>query len=525
MSIITRFPPEPNGHIHIGHLKAMIIDFNKHENCNCILRFDDTNPETEKQEYADSIMEDIKWLGFEWQKITYTSDYFEEFISIGERLIKEGKAYMDFSTSKEIEYQKGKRINSKGKVWWDKPLESPYRERFSIETNSDLFELMKLGMFKESACTLRLKMDPFSVNPNLRDPIAFRIKYVPHYRTGEKYCVYPSYDFSHCLTDSIENITMSYCTLEFESRNAQYHAIIDLVGNDMHHPTIYEFSRLKLEGSITSKRNIKSLIEDGHLGGYDDPGLLTIKGLKRRGFTPKTLIDAVSGLGHTRSITTLTIPYLESFIRKELNETSQRMFSVLDPISVEIVNVSDDFCLDVDKKVYPQNESSTDTRRISLTKHFYIDDSDFKSVAPKKYFRLTPTNPVRLKYGKCIIEYVSHEENESGTVTSLKVKYISDTTTKVKGCISWLSKNNAIPSIFKNFSSLLTDKGEFNPNSIQIHKGYSEDIDLKQGDRIQIERFGYYILDSISANPLSLETRENTRIFNCITSLKEDKSK
>ena len=379
--------------------------------------------------------------------------------------------------------------------------------------NKFLFELMCKGKFKEGACTLRLKMEPLSDNPNLRDPVAFRIKYESHYRTKMEFCVFPSYDFAHCLTDSIEGITNSYCTLEFESRNAQYHNIISLL--DMHQPVVYEFSRLNVEGGITSKRKIKKLIEDGLLEGYDDPRLLTLKGLKRRGFTPTSLIAAVEGLGHTRSNSTLTFAYLESFVRKELNETTRRIFASIDPIEVEIANVDEDFFVDIERPVNPQNEEHG-TRTVTLKKRFYIDSSDFRLEAPKKYFRLTTKNRVRLKYGDGIIEYLNHEVSptDPSKIQLIRVNYVKDATTKVKSCISWVTKQNATPATFRTFSNLLLDNGDFNTESQSIHEGFIENINLVVGERIQIERFGYYIVHS----------NVNLDLY-CITGLKEDTNK
>jgi glutaminyl-tRNA synthetase len=322
--MFTRFPPEPNGYLHVGHIKAALIDFEKHKECKCYLRFDDTNPEKEKQSYADQIIKDITiFLGYKPYKITYTSDYFPQLITFAQRLIDEGKAYVDFGSQEDIKKQRGQLADNT----WGKPYSSSYRNQ-SIEEARSNFEKMIDGVYSEKECCLRLKMDPLSTNPNMRDLVAYTIKRTPHFRTKTKYCVYPTYDFAHCIVDALENIDYSYCSLEFASRQESYYWLLDQL--HLKNPVVYEFSRLNVTGSVLSKRKIKKLIDSGQLNDYDDPRLLTIAGLQRRGYTASALLNAVRQVGHTRNTSSLSIALLEHYIRQELNLECDRIFGLLD---------------------------------------------------------------------------------------------------------------------------------------------------------------------------------------------------
>lgn len=500
--INTRFPPEPNGYLHLGHLKAMIIDFEKHPNCNCILRFDDTNPETEKQEYVDAIIEDVRFFGYQPSKITYASDYFNEMLELAWILVKSGKAYVDFSSSSEIEKQRGKIIAEDGTVSWIEPQESKYRNH-PIEQNISDFKNMIDGKYSEGQCSLRLKMNMKSNNPNMRDLVAYRIKYTPHYRTGTTFCVYPSYDFCHCIIDALEKIDHSYCTLEFVTRQESYFWLIDQL--NLHKPVVYEFSRLNFENTLLSKRKIKALIQQGKLLGYDDPRLLTIKGLKKRGYTASALKDCVREMGHTRNISTLKLAVLEHSIRNELNHSTTRIFGFIDPLKCTITNYDEIDNRVFDRPIHPE-KSERGTRKTKLEKVFYIDSTDFRMTANRKYYRLTSKQKVRLKYADGLIEYVSSEKDSDGN-TVVYVKYTKDTTTRVKGCIGWVSNHKLMT--FNMFTNrLFNEDGSFNEGSYTTEKGMIENLDLSVGDRFQIERFGYVIVNSEDSLNFIVSLRE-----------------
>ena len=551
----TRFPPEPNGFLHIGHLKAMIIDFgykatdgtsvsqavnSDNDGCMCNIRLDDTNPESEKQLYVDQIIKDVAFFGFEPINITYTSDYFPTLLELAWILVKQGLAYVDFSTQDEIKKQRGFSKTETGVTLWTTPFGSPFRDR-NIENNTTDFQSMIEGKFGEKDCCLRLKMKPTDNNPNMRDLVAYTIKYTPHYKTGNKYCVYPTYDFSHCIVDVLEGIDFSYCTLEFESRQESYYWLIDelkkiLKTNDMKtngvktndisdihftnlttkRPVVYEFSRLDVSGSVLSKRKIKKFVEDGYLSGYDDPRLLTIMGLKNRGYTPESLLSVVAKLGHTRNVSTISTKVLENSIRSELNVSAPRISGIMDPLLVVIENMDTSDDIELEREI---GGTSQEKRKIILSNRFYIDRSDFmlEPPNPKKYYRLTKSQNVRLKYADGIIEYVKHTQGLNGSVDCVYVKFKKDLTTKTKAVISWISEKYSIPTTFKLYDNLLNIDGSFNNNSLVLKEGFMEKLDsFTCGDRFQVERVGYFILHDVRTYKIFL---------NQIVSLKEDRDK
>ncbi len=534
-TINTRFPPEPNGYIHLGHVKAMLIDFDKHPNCNCYLRFDDTNPETEKQLYADQIIEDVKFFGFKPYKITYTSDYFPRLLELAWILIAKELAYVDFSTQEQIKIQRGRIVNEDGSISWNKPTESPYRNN-PIGKNIKGFRDMIDGKYKEGECSLRMKMDMTSDNPNMRDLVAYTVKYTPHFRTKTTYNVYPTYEFSHCLVDALENIDYSYCSLEFVTRQESYYWLIDQLNNPnklidqlnnpnkpnnptnkLKRPIVYEFSRLNIKNSILSKRKIKALINDGKISGYDDPRLLTIMGLKRRGYTATSLKDAVGKLGHTRHESTLSIGLLEHSIRNELNLVAPRIFGIMDPLKVIIIGMDNTV---FERPIHPFNPIYG-TRNITLRDEIYIDRSDFRLEANRKYYRLTKKQGVRLKYADGIIRYDHHDE-EDNNITCVYVTYTTDKKTKTKGCLGWVSQEDSILCTFNIYSDLLRE-GVFNNESLVIKKGLIEK-DVKINHRYQIERVGYFIIDRIDTDT-DRDMIITEIITNQIVTLRERKDK
>lgn len=496
--IHTRFPPEPNGYLHLGHVKAMLIDFEKHlPNCDCVIRMDDSNPETEKQEYVDAVIKDVGWMGFKWSRVTYCSDYFAQLLEFAWKLVWDGKAYIDFSTSDEMAHQRGKRVGKEGNITWAEPYESPYRNT-EIKTNALHFQKMIDGEYPENKCVLRLKMDALTTNPNMRDPVAYRVKFTPHYRTKDKWCVYPAYDYAHCMVDALEKIDYSYCTLEFETRRVPYFWVLEQL--DLHKPVVYEFSRLNVKGNILSKRTINSFIEKGYLSGFDDPRLLTICGLRRRGYTPSALKTTIRTLGHNKKDGITNMELFEHNMRKELEGSAPRIFGLKEPLCMQIVNwekiANDKDKLEFTRPINPMNVSQG-TRMCTLTKKFYIEKSDFRPQANRKYYRLTQKQPVRLKYADGIIRYVEHTTDENGEISQVVVEFIPDTTTKVRACIGWL--NDSPTKVNLNiFGPLLLDNGEYNPKSlVQIQNACIEGGCLKQGDRCQIERVGFFFVEAM----------------------------
>ena len=480
--IYTRFPPEPNGYIHLGHLKAMMFDFEKYNNCKCFLRLDDTNPESETQEFVDNIIEDTEWLNFNIYKITYTSDYFDILLEYAIALIKNEKAYVDFSSIDQIKSMRKEKI------------ESEYRNK-PIEWHLEEFENMRSGKYKENQVVLRLKIDMQNVNGTLRDPIAYRIKYTPHYKTLTKYCIYPSYDYSHGIVDALENITYSYCTMEFYTRRDQYYwPIIELnkLGYNLKPAQVQEFGKLVVENNILSKRNIIKLIKSGEIIGFDDPRLLTIKGLRKRGFTADILRKIINeNTSMERNDTLLTEDIIKHYLRTELDKISYRMFAVIDPLSVSIMDQN--FERICEHSNHPLNKNFYSHNTI-LDKNIYIEKSDFKEVDDKNYYRIAPGKIVRLKYAD-FIKYESHDDN------ILVVKnIIPENPKKIKGIIHWVSEKDSIECEFEIYDTLLKNN-EFNKDSKIIKYGRLEKSALEYLDKIlQFERVGFFRFDRFENN-------------------------
>ena len=467
MSIITRFPPEPNGYLHLGHLKAMMFDFKKHSGCQCILRLDDTNPEVEKQHYVDSIIDDVEWLGLKPYKITYTSDYFEQLHIYAIELIKKNKAYVDLSSGAEIKEKRHAGIESVSR-------------NYSIDWHLQQFEKMTHGQYLEDSAVLRLKIDMQNNNHTLRDPIAYRIKNAPHYRTGNQWKIYPTYDYSHGLVDSLENITYSYCTMEFDIRREQYYWPMKELG--LYSAKVEEFGRLNVENNLLSKRKILSLVNNGSVSSLSDPRLLTLRGLRRRGFTPQILKDIVAHFGMNRHDSNIKKGLIDYHLRDVLNLTSPRAFAVIDPIEVDISD-------HVGEKVCKNGDHST-----ILSKKIYIDRTDFREIDDKSYYRLAPNKTVRLRYAD-FIEYVSHEKQGS-LVTKIIVKnVIPPNPKKIRGIIHWVSESDLVAVNFELYQDLLANEN-YNPLSIIITSGYVEKYVMEDITKTyQFERLGYFKFD------------------------------
>ena len=483
--IYTRFPPEPNGFIHIGHLKAMMYDFNKHENCKCILRFDDTNPDKESWDFVNGIKDDVEWLGFSPYKITHTSDYFHILYEYAVILIKNNLAYVDFSP-----HEKMREDRNNG-------TESLYRNA-SISINLQEFEAMKNGEYDEKDCILRLKTDMKHSNHVMRDPLAYRIKKTPHYKTDTEWCIYPSYDFSHGIVDSLENITYSYCTTEFLIRRELYYWPIEQLNNlgiNLKPAEVTEFGKLVIENNILSKRNIIKLVEDKVMDGFNDPRLLTIRGLKRRGYTPTILKNIIQFSSMGRSDQMFSNDMIKHHLRKELDENATRVYGVVKPLLVEIENFTEthQVCM------HQNHPKSKDTHETILTKNLYIESSDFREVDDPDFYRLAPGKTIRLRYGP-FIQYVSHTSEKiiCRIVEPEKPK-------KVKGIIHWVSADPEYSTKVKYiiYNDVMINK-ELNQNSKEEYIGYLENYAINSVDSMQLERVGYFKYD---------HTNEDMKVF------------
>ncbi len=472
----TRFPPEPNGYLHVGHAKSISINFGlaKEFGGKCNLRFDDTNPSKEEVEYVDSIIEDVQWLGGEYAAIYYASDYFDQLYEWAVQLIKAGKAYVDDLSPDELRQQRGT-LTEPGQ-------ESPYRNR-SVEENLDLFARMKAGEFPTGARTLRAKIDMASPNLNLRDPIMYRILHAEHHRTGDKWCIYPMYDFAHGESDSIERITHSICTLEFEDHRPLYDWYVEALG--IYHPQQIEFDRLGLTYTLLSKRKLLQLVQQGRVSGWDDPRMPTISGMRRRGYTPESLRNFCGriGVSKTNGITELSL--LEYFVREDLNKRSQRVMAVLKPLRVVIENYPDDLVEQMEAINNPEDESAG-TRQVPFSKVLYIEQDDFREDPPKQYYRLSPGKEVRLRYGY-FITCTGVVKDDQGNVIEVRCSYDPATRggnapdgRKVKSTIHWVSAAHAIDAEVRIYETLFTKEnpnevaegGDFtdnlNPNSLEV---------------------------------------------------------
>ncbi len=506
--VITRFPPEPNGYLHIGHAKAISLSFGLAEQYNgkCNLRFDDTNPITEEDEYVQSIKEDIKWLGFEWANEFYASDYFDQLYEWAVKLVKNGKAYVDDQTAEEISATRGTPTRP-GK-------ESPYRNR-SVEENLRLLEGMKNGEFNDGEKVLRAKIDMASPNMHMRDPAMYRIKKAHHHRTGNKWCIYPMYDFAHGQSDYIEGITHSLCTLEFEVHRPLYDWFLDQILEDPkgYRPRQTEFARLNLNYTIMSKRRLMQLVKEKHVSGWDDPRMPTISGMRRRGYTPRAIRNFSEKVGIAKRNNIIDVALLEHSVREDLNKVSQRAFAVLDPIKVILTNYPEDKEEDMLAVNNPEDENAG-KRPIKFGRELYIERADFMEDPPKKFFRLGPGRMVRLKYGY-IIKCNDYEKDAQGNITELYCEYIpesrsgSDTSgIKVKGTIHWLSAKHAIPAEVRMYDRLFNDEDPaghkdsyleyLNPDSLKVIKNALVEESLKEAkplDHFQFERKGYFNAD------------------------------
>lgn len=524
--VATRFPPEPNGYLHIGHAKSVCLNFGlaAQYNGTCNLRMDDTDPAGESLEFVESIINDVHWLGFDWEnRLYYASDYFEQLYQFAARLIKDGKAYVDSLSADEIREHRGT-LTEPGK-------ESPYRKR-SVEENLDLFMRMRAGEFPDGAHVLRAKIDMASPNVTMRDPIIYRIKHSPHYRTGNDWVIYPMYDFAHCLSDSIEKITHSICTLEFENNRPLYDWFVNkLVADDR--PNQIEFARLNLSYTMLSKRRLIELVEKGHVSGWDDPRMPTVAGMRRRGYTPEAIRNFCARIGVAKNDNLVDINLLESCVRDDLNEYAQRALGVLHPLKVVIDNYPDGLTEELNCANHPQ-KPEMGTRRIPFSKVIYIERDDFDENPPKKYKRLAPGKEVRLRNSYVIKHRSTVKDEKSGEVIELHCTYDSDTRNgpppdgrKVDGVIHWVSAEHAMPvevRLYDRLFQVADPAGSdqdfvtlLNPNSLEILNPCYVEPSLKQatpGSRYQFERLGYFcidIKDSGASNP----------VFNRIVQLRE----
>lgn len=526
--IHTRFPPEPNGYLHIGHAKSICLNFGLVQQYGgmCNLRFDDTNPVKEDVEYVDSIQADVKWLGFSWDKrMYYASDYFEKLYEFAVQLIKNGKAYVDDSNAEEIRAMRGT-LTEAGK-------ESPYRNR-SVEENLALFEAMKQGEFADGEKVLRAKIDMASPNINMRDPVIYRIAHATHHRTGDAWCIYPMYDFAHPLSDAIEGITHSICTLEFEDHRPLYDWCLESLGFDVNtRPRQIEFARLNLTNTVTSKRKLRQLVEEGYVAGWDDPRMPTISGLRRRGYTPAALRNFCSEVGVAKANSLVDVAMLEHCIRDDLNNNADRIMAVLHPLKVVITNYPEG------KKEYMLAENHPTKgghRYMPFSRELYIEQEDFMEDAPKKFFRLKPEGEVRLKHGY-IIKCEEVIKDAGGNVVELHCTYDPDSKTggatanrKVKGTIHWVSAADALEAEVRLYDYLIEtdEKGEVpadflnavNKNSLEVlqHVMVEPSAALTaEGTHYQFLRQGYYVVDK--------DSTPDHLVFNRVVGLKDSWAK
>ena len=501
---ITRFPPEPNGYLHIGHAKSICLNFGiaVESQGECNLRFDDTNPEKESQEYIDAIKRDVEWLGFKWAgEVRYASDYFDALYNYAIALINMGKAYVDSQTPEQIQQTRGS-FSEAGK-------NSPYRER-SVAENLALFEKMRLGEFAEGECVLRAKIDMASGNINLRDPVIYRIKKVVHHQTGDKWLIYPMYDYTHPISDAIENITHSLCTLEFEDHRPFYDWLLDTLQTPAH-PQQIEFSRLNLNYTVTSKRKLKKLVDEKFVNGWDDPRMPTIAGLRRRGYTPESLRDFCERIGISKSDGVVDFSLLEFCIRNHLENTAPRAMAVLNPLKVVITNV-EDVTLALSSARHP-NLPELGEREIPFTKEIFIDAADFSENPPKGYKRLVVGGEVRLRH--CyVIKCDEVVKNEAGEIVELRCSADLNTLgknpegRKVKGVIQWVSASLGVPAEVRLYDRLFTqadpEAGEsfldcINPNALTVVQAVVEPslATAQAEERFQFEREGYFVADLV----------------------------
>ncbi|WP_049369085.1 glutamine--tRNA ligase [Haemophilus parainfluenzae] len=521
-SVHTRFPPEPNGYLHIGHAKSICLNFGlaKEYNGLCNLRFDDTNPVKEDVEYVDSIKADVEWLGFKWEgEPRYASDYFDELYGYAIELIEKGLAYVDELSPDEMREYRGT-LTEPGK-------NSPYRDR-SVEENLALFERMKNGEFAEGTLSLRAKIDMASPFMVMRDPVLYRIKFASHHQTGDKWCIYPMYDFTHCISDAIERITHSLCTLEFQDNRRLYDWVLENISIERPLPHQYEFSRLNLEGTLTSKRKLLKLVNDGIVDGWNDPRMPTISGLRRRGYTPASLREFCRRIGVTKQDNVVEYSALEACIREDLNENAPRAMAVIDPVRVVIENFEGEETLTAPN--HP-NRPELGERQLPFTKELYIDRADFREEANKQYKRLVLGKEVRLR-NAYVIKAERVEKDANGEITTIFCTYDPDTLgrnpadgRKVKGVIHWVSAVHNHPAEFRLYERLFTVpnpgaaeeiESVLNPTSLVVKHGFVEQslANAEPEKGYQFEREGYFCADNKDSRPEHL-------VFNLTVSLKE----
>lgn len=523
--VVTRFPPEPNGYLHIGHAKSICLNFGiaAENNAPCHLRFDDTNPVKEEDEYIHAIKRDVSWLGFDWGKNEFfASNYFEKLYEYAIQLIKEGKAYVCDLNAEEIREYRGT-LKEPGK-------KSPFYDR-SVEENLDLFERMKKGEFEDGSKTLRLKIDMASGNLNMRDPVIYRILHAEHHRTGNDWCIYPMYDYAHCLSDSIEGITHSICTLEFEAHRPLYDWILDEL--KVHHSQQIEFARLNLTYTVMSKRKLLKLVEEGLVNGWDDPRMPTISGMRRRGYTPEAIRKFCATIGVAKRESTVDMALLEHCLRDDLNKKALRVMGVLDPVKLVIENYPEGEEEKLDAINNPEDENAG-TRKVPFSRELYIERADFMEDPPKKFFRLAPGREVRLRYAY----FVTCKEaikDENGNITEIRCTYDPATKggdapdgRKVKATLHWVSAKHAIKAEVREYETLFTkenpeevEEGQdftsnLNPESLKvINECYLEPSlkEAKEGVPYQFERIGYFCVDPDSS--------DENKVFNKTVGLRD----
>jgi glutaminyl-tRNA synthetase len=523
----TRFPPEPNGYLHIGHAKSICLNFGLAEEYGglCNLRFDDTDPAKEEVEYVESIRQDVRWLGFDWQdRQYYASDYFEQLFEFAVQLIKKGRAYVDSLSSDQIREYRGT-LTQPGK-------NSPYRER-TIEENLDLFERMRAGEYNEGEHVLRAKIDMASPNMLMRDPTLYRIKKVPHYRTAGMWVIYPMYDFTHCLSDSIERITHSVCTLEFEINRQLYDWVLDQL--EVYHPQQIEFARLNLNYTVLSKRKLIRLVEEGHVDSWDDPRIPTLSGLRRRGYTPESIRNFCERIGVAKADSMVDIALLEYCIREHLNKIAPRVMGVLRPLKLIIENYPEGQVEELDAINNPE-DPDMGTRKIPFSRELYIEQDDFMEEPPKKFFRLAPGREVRLRYAYFITCVDVIKDPATGEVTELRCTYDPQTRggdapdgRRVKGTLHWVSASHAVTAEVRLYEHLFLKE---NPNEVEEGKDFIDYINpnslkklgncmvepglaaSKPGDRYQFERLGYFCVDT-------KDSKEGSLMFNRTVTLRD----
>ena len=533
--VVTRFPPEPNGYLHIGHAKSICLNFELADEFGgrTHLRFDDTNPLTESEEFVRAIQEDVRWLGFEWERLCFASDYFEEMYERAELLIRKGKAYVCDLSADDIRRTRG--------TLTEPGVESPYRNR-SVEENLDLFRRMRAGEFPDGARVLRAKIDMKSPNLNLRDPVLYRIVHAPHHRTGDRWCIYPTYDFAHPLSDAIEGVTHSICTLEFEDHRPLYDWVIREC--EMEHVSRqYEFARLNMTNTVMSKRKLKKLVESGTVDGWDDPRMPTIGGLRRRGYTPEAIRAFCRAIGVAKANSVVDARMLEHFLREDLKLKAPRAMAVLRPLKVVLVNWPEDRVETLEAEVNAENPDMG-TRTITISRELYIERDDFTETPPKGYYRLYPGNEVRLKHAYIVrCEEVVRDEN--GEIAEIRCSFDPESKSgsgaarKVKGTIHWVDARSAVPVEFRLYEPLILDEtaasagvtangsagtdedeedaflARVNPRSLEVLHGFVDpDVAAaKPYDRFQFIRQGYFAVDPKLSQP-------GRPVFNRIVALK-----